>query len=173
VQSGNVDPGGTVHTYFPAIYSNQFDDVAMVMGASSSTTRISVNAAGRRASDPPGTMSALTQLQLSPVNTGGRWGDYYDIAVDPLDDARFWVVGEYGVSAGWANWIDSFWITEPACPGDVNGDGSVTLDDLAVLLANFGTLSGAAPEDGDTNGDGDVDLDDLAFVLANFGATCP
>lgn len=58
------------------------------------------------------------------------------------------------------------------CPGDVNGDGSVGLADLATLLANFGTAQGATLEMGDLDGDGDVDLADLATLLANFGATC-
>jgi FG-GAP-like repeat len=61
----------------------------------------------------------------------------------------------------------------PPCPGDVDGDGSVTLSDLSVLLANFGLSSGATRADGDLDGDEDVDLSDLATLLANFGTTCP
>lgn len=60
----------------------------------------------------------------------------------------------------------------PPCPGDLNGDGEVGLTDLATLLSNFGTPSGATAEMGDLDGDGDVDLSDLATLLANFGATC-
>ncbi|MFN0138322.1 MAG: hypothetical protein ACKVS9_19640 [Phycisphaerae bacterium] len=58
------------------------------------------------------------------------------------------------------------------CLGDLNGDNAVTLTDLSIQLANFGTGSGATLEDGDTNGDGDVDLSDLSTLLANFGSTC-
>jgi hypothetical protein len=64
------------------------------------------------------------------------------------------------------------WIAVGACPGDLDGDGYVDLEDLATLLAHFGTPSGAAPEDGDTDGDSDVDLSDLATRLAAFGANC-
>nr|HRJ50781.1 hypothetical protein [Phycisphaerales bacterium] len=78
-QSGNINPGGGKHTYFPAIYSNKFHDVGIVVGESSSDQRIGVSVAGRRVTDPPGTMGPLTQLHLSPVNGGGRWGDYQDI----------------------------------------------------------------------------------------------
>ena len=58
------------------------------------------------------------------------------------------------------------------CPADITGDNQVTLADLAILLANFGTPSGAAFEDGDLDGDGDVDLGDLAVMLSAFGTLC-
>lgn len=60
----------------------------------------------------------------------------------------------------------------PPCPGDLDGDGSVSLSDLSILLANFGAASGATPEQGDIDGDGDVDLADLSILLSVFGATC-
>ena len=58
------------------------------------------------------------------------------------------------------------------CPGDLDDDGLVTLDDLSILLSNFGTIAGANPEDGDLDGDGDVDLTDLSILLSNFGTSC-
>jgi len=58
-------------------------------------------------------------------------------------------------------------------PGDLNGDGCIDLSDLAMLLANYGTTSGATFADGDSNGDGDVDLSDLSALLAVYGPTCP
>jgi hypothetical protein len=59
------------------------------------------------------------------------------------------------------------------CPGDLDGDGTIGLGDLTVLLSNFGTASGAGPEDGDMNADGAVDLTDLTAFLSLFGSTCP
>src|SRR5262249_24567518 len=59
------------------------------------------------------------------------------------------------------------------CDGDVNGDGTVDLADLATLLSNFGTSTNATREMGDLDGDADIDLADLAALLTNFGATCP
>lgn len=55
------------------------------------------------------------------------------------------------------------------CPGDVTGDEVVDLDDLQVLLFNFGAPS---PASGDADGDSDVDLDDLQLLLFNFGSFC-
>jgi hypothetical protein len=60
-----------------------------------------------------------------------------------------------------------------ACPGDLDGNFAVDLADLAIMLANFGTTSGATAEQGDLDGDGDVELQDLALILAAFGAECP
>ncbi|MBI5865253.1 MAG: hypothetical protein HZB38_12230 [Planctomycetes bacterium] len=58
------------------------------------------------------------------------------------------------------------------CTGDIDADADVDLSDLATLLSNFGTPSGATPEQGDLDGDHDVDLQDLANLLANFGTNC-
>ena len=52
-------------------------------------------------------------------------------------------------------------------------DGSVSLTDLAILLAHFGIQSGATHDQGDMTGDGAVSLSDLAILLSTFGDTCP
>jgi len=70
--------------------------------------------------------------------------------------------------------VFGFYTSEPSdCPGDLDGSGAVDLSDLSVLLSNFGTVTGALPEDGDLDGDGDVDLTDLSTMLSLFGTTCP
>lgn len=61
----------------------------------------------------------------------------------------------------------------PPCAGDLNFDSEIGLADLAILLANFGTESGATYEQGDMDDDRDVDLSDLALLLASFGFICP
>ncbi len=58
--------------------------------------------------------------------------------------------------------------TSAPCPGDVSGDLRVNLQDLNLVLANFGTDATR----GDANGDGTVTLADLNIVLANFGSIC-
>jgi hypothetical protein len=54
-----------------------------------------------------------------------------------------------------------------ACPGDLDGDQDVDLDDLTLLLQNFNSGPG-----GDIDGDDDTDLDDLTLLLQNFGTSC-
>lgn len=53
--------------------------------------------------------------------------------------------------------------------GDVNGDNHVTIQDLAVLIANYGKAGGATKSQGDVNGDGKVNVQDLAVLIAHYG----
>ena len=57
------------------------------------------------------------------------------------------------------------------CPGDINGSGTVDVDDLLILLAGWGDC-GAPPCDSDINGDNDTNVDDLLLLLGGFGP-CP
>jgi hypothetical protein len=56
----------------------------------------------------------------------------------------------------------------PTCPADINGDNTVDVLDLLMLLAAWAATSG--PED--INGDGLVDVLDLLEVIAAWGP-CP
>lgn len=58
------------------------------------------------------------------------------------------------------------------CRGDLNMDRSITLLDLAALLANFGVASGATHAQGDITGDAAVLLEDLTALLSAFGRVC-
>ena len=56
-------------------------------------------------------------------------------------------------------------------PGDANFDGKVDINDLTIVLSNYGETVGASWTNGDFNGDGRVDINDLTIVLANYGRT--
>ena len=58
------------------------------------------------------------------------------------------------------------------CPGDLDGDGDVDISDLAILLSNYVTASGATYEQGDLDSDGDVDINDLTAMLSYYGTDC-
>lgn len=60
------------------------------------------------------------------------------------------------------------------CPGDVDGNRAVDLNDLTLLLAYFGLPCPEGPCTGaDLNQDGSVDLGDLTGLLGTFGNACP
>jgi choice-of-anchor B domain-containing protein len=67
--------------------------------------------------------------------------------------------------------IRTFECDPPPCPGDLDDSGVVDLNDLALLLADYGCTGGGCTADLD--GDGSTDLDDLALLLASFGSPCP
>lgn len=59
----------------------------------------------------------------------------------------------------------------PACDADIDGDAIVDIEDLNILLANFGA-GGTDTPSGDITGDGVTDLSDLNALLAVFGQPC-
>ena len=100
--------------------------------------------------------------QLAPyVNDGNQ----YELA---LINSKF---GNWG-------WIALDTVSIPGAvpgtgnPGDVNGDGRVDINDLTIVLSNFGQ-TGCVWSQGSMDGDptGTVDVNDLTLVLANFGTT--
>jgi hypothetical protein len=54
------------------------------------------------------------------------------------------------------------------CPEDLNGDDSIDMEDLSILLAAWEIDDG-----GDVDGDGDTDISDLGALLAVFDTDCP
>jgi formylglycine-generating enzyme required for sulfatase activity len=55
-------------------------------------------------------------------------------------------------------------------PGDANGDGTVDINDLTIVLANY-NRTGMTWSQGNFIGDGTVDINDLTIVLANYNAS--
>lgn len=56
----------------------------------------------------------------------------------------------------------------PGKTGDFNNDGKVNINDLSILLTNYGKTV-TVKTNGDCNGDGKVDVVDLAMLLSNYG----
>ena len=54
-------------------------------------------------------------------------------------------------------------VEDPPCDGDLNGDGTVDINDLLAVIAGWGS------PDGDLNGDGTTDITDLLVLLEFFG----
>jgi hypothetical protein len=88
----------------------------------------------------------------------GNWSTVEYVGIDPARVVLHPELGQFIVAAA-------------GCDADLNGDGQVTLADLAILLSNFGD-NAAAPGDGDIDGDQSVSLADLAFLLSRYGTFC-
>ena len=56
------------------------------------------------------------------------------------------------------------------CPGDVSGDGIIGVNDVLVVLADFGCLQDCSA---DVDGDGAITVSDVLALLGTFGENCP
>lgn len=56
------------------------------------------------------------------------------------------------------------------CLTDLSGNGLTEVQDLLLILADFGCLTGCS---GDANGDGASNVEDVLAVLSAFGGSCP
>ena len=72
--------------------------------------------------------------------------------------------GDWGTAGSACLDADACVVAEP-CPGDLNGDGQVAVDDILLILANYGETTGA----GDVDGDGDCDVNDVLGLINRWG----
>ncbi len=140
VQSGELDYGGSVHTFFPSIAADTAGNAAIIFARSSPTEFISMCGTYRLSSDALGTMRPMEFIKVStvPYTGANRWGDYSGVEPDPTTTdgfTSFWGMHEWTDSSNaWRTWIARI-DTAPEI---------ATLTDVAV---QFGTLiSGGLPE---------------------------
>jgi hypothetical protein len=147
-QSGDIDAGGLNWTVFPAIGVNAAGQLGVALGQSSVASRVAVSTAGRLPTDPVGRMGVPTVVKPGDSDGGGRWGDYYAVAIDPTDDTTFWHIGEYRGTSNWQTWVGSFTVgTQSPCHAVPDHAGTVIIpaSPLAIdVLANDWHSSGAA-----------------------------
>lgn len=109
VQSGDIDLGPDIRTFFTSIAPDGHGNAAMCFARSSPNEYISMARCVRLATDPLGTMREVVIVKNSsgPYNNG-RWGDYSGVSCDPSDDRTFWMHAEYTPGGNiWNTWISS------------------------------------------------------------------
>ena len=97
--------------YIPAIMTNKNGDLVIEGTVSGTNDYTNVFYAGRKASDPFGTLRdpvLVTNNTSNPYNFGHssgfgqRWGDYSSLAPDPSNDLAIWSTGEWAaIENGW------------------------------------------------------------------------
>jgi hypothetical protein len=113
VQSGTIDQGPGVHTYYPTVALNSEADIGMTFMESSSSEFLSMYVTGQSVNDfGAGTMQ--TPVVTHPGTSfysSGRIGDYSGITADPADGYTFWATNEYKRNSTWNTGIAAFGVS--------------------------------------------------------------
>jgi hypothetical protein len=120
VQVGTLeDPTGLNHYGYPSITVNTRSDAMIGYSRSSSTQYVSANYAVRSVSDAPGTLrdDRVYKEGEAPYE-GGRWGDYTNTVVDPVDGLSMWTIQQ--IAAAPSSNYELWWAKVPA--PDATGD---------------------------------------------------
>ena len=123
-QSGFIDGGTGVYTYFPRVDISARGDLGIVYNESSATQFMSVYVAGRASTDPanflqaPVLVKAGTATYTDVTGTPYQPGQYTSIGVDPANPANFYSDGMWATSAessnNWATQIANFSLSQAA-----------------------------------------------------------
>ena len=120
-QQGTYQPD-TTNRWMGSAAMDQQGNIALGYSASSGSINPQIRYAGRLFGDP---LNTLPQAEVtlfsgtgSQTGTNGRWGDYSDMTIDPVDDCTFWYTQEYyatTTSFAWRTRIGAFKF--PGCGG--------------------------------------------------------
>lgn len=117
-QSGNIiAPSGHGYT-FPALALDKNGSIGASFSKIGASTSGDMMVAGRRVSDAPGSMGTPITLEKARVNQNSnftdRWGDYFDVELDPVDNLSMWAVGMGPNAQGrWQTYVRSFLVAIP------------------------------------------------------------
>jgi hypothetical protein len=153
LQAGNYT-SGTINQFMPAINVNKHGDISILFTQSSNVLTANMAVAGRVSTDATNAMSASSVLVSSSGNnyTDGRWGDYFGVDVDPVDDETFWGTAMVvGAGNAWATHIMSWnvsktWPVAPTAFSYFRGThqsgnvASLASDDGNYLVALMGNV---------------------------------
>ena len=107
VQSGEIDLGDGIHTFFPSIDADAQGNAAITFSRSATDEYISIWRAVRQAGMPAGTFGPAVMVQESAnAQTDGRWGDYSGTQDDPASPGTFWGIHQFtnGDTGSWRTW---------------------------------------------------------------------
>ena len=106
------DPSGAFDYAYPTLDVNANDDMMLGYSRFGASQYASANYSYRLHGDPPNTLEADTVFKAGEApyfkdfGTGdNRWGDYSNVAVDPINDIDLWTIQEYaGTGNTWGTW---------------------------------------------------------------------
>ena len=106
------DPTGQFDYAYPTLDVNANDDMMIGYSRFGASQYASANYSFRRHTDAPNTLEPDTVFKAGEApyfkdfGTGdNRWGDYSNVAVDPINDLDLWTIQEYaGTGNTWGTW---------------------------------------------------------------------
>ena len=94
----------------------------------------------------------------------------YDPTASEDDGSCLYTIDAIGICGGdCTSDSNNDGICDSFCPEDLNSDGYITIQDLLLILSEFGCTSSCV---NDINQDGYVAVDDVLLILSQFGNTC-
>ena len=122
----------------------------------------------------------LTQGAISLYNGSGTLLDQQSGSSSPLAQLDYSAAADgemyievYSDTGALGDYLLSLAESEPAIPGDLDGDGFVGLSDLDIILNNWNQSVPPADPAADPSGDDYVGLDDLDLILNNWNMGTP
>jgi hypothetical protein len=141
-QQGTYAPADSENRWMGSIAMDGAGNIALGYSVSSLSTFPSIRYASRRPCDPAGQLGAEVRIVDgggTQLDSGGRWGDYSAMAVDPTDDRTFWYTQEYYATydffwgRNWVTRITPFTVASCTLP-------SISIADASVSEGNSGTV---------------------------------
>ncbi|MFM1931237.1 MAG: hypothetical protein RL226_540, partial [Bacteroidota bacterium] len=102
-QEGTYAPNDGKDRYMGSIAIDEDGNIGLGYSISSEDMYVGLRYTGRYASDPLGTMTVQEYEVVNgsgTINSGGRYGDYAHMSVDPVNGNTFWFTSEYARSGG-------------------------------------------------------------------------
>lgn len=137
-QSGEIKILGS-STHMAAVALNGAGDMGALFSRTDSATTAELMLASRAAADAAGTLSAPVSVARSTgLYQGERWGDYFAVVNDPVDDSIFWGYGMVGGSGyDWNTFVTSFSVVTAPVPAL-----DFTLESIRVPVSQGGGMTG-------------------------------
>jgi hypothetical protein len=147
-QQGTFFPEAATNFFMASIAQNGAGDIALGYCVTDTiSTYVSLRVVARNNGDPLGTMT-YNEMQFATGlsnYSGGRWGDYSQMSVDPVDDNTFWFTGEYAGASNWSTKIVKFRlkdsndvaVTQMLAP--VTSGNLTNADTIKVVVTNVGS----------------------------------
>lgn len=123
VQSGQIIPPSGEHYWMPGICVNKQGDISLTFSRCSANVAADMMTAGRKKTDPAGSMGQPKSVFTSPgqFGSGGhRWGDYAEVCTDPNDDSTFWgVVQTIAANNNWSTEVQKWTVSIGGDPANL------------------------------------------------------